>query len=94
MAGISLMMSRAIVDELRKLEAAQSEAVAADVDSGESASRLPRRRCSLAIERHAHLIQFYLMLELGYGLPDLDELLQWASQNPNPPEPDYADRLK
>jgi hypothetical protein len=36
-----------------------------------SASRLSRRRCSLAIERHAHLIQLYLMLELGYELPDL-----------------------
>jgi hypothetical protein len=55
---------------------------AADADS--SASRLPPRRGSLAVERHTHLIQLYLMLELGYELPDLDELLLWASQNPNP----------
>jgi IS4 transposase len=55
MAGISLMMSQVIVDELRKLEAKQREAEDADADSGESASRLSRRRCSLAIERHAHL---------------------------------------
>ncbi|MFC4986872.1 transposase, partial [Saliphagus infecundisoli] len=56
MAAISLMISRVIVDELHKLDAKQRE-VAADADSSESASRLPRRRCSLAIERHAHLIQ-------------------------------------
>ena len=88
MAAISLMMSRVIVDELRELEAQQRETnAAADADS--SASRLPRRRCSLAVERHAHLIQLYLMLELGYELPDLDELLLWASQNPNP----HRDRL-
>jgi IS4 transposase len=90
MAGISLMMSRVIVDELRKLEARQNETDAADADSGESASGLSRRRCSLAIKRHAHLIQLYLMLELGYELPDLDELLLWASQNPNP----HKERLR
>ncbi len=83
MAAISLMMSRVIVDELRSLEARQREAEAA-ADADESASRLPRRRCSLAVERHAHLIQLYLMVELGYDLPDLDELLLWASRNPNP----------
>ncbi|MDL0120508.1 transposase, partial [Halobacterium salinarum] len=89
MAAISLMMSRVIVDELRTLEARQQEAeAAADADS--SASRLPRRRCSLAVERHAHLIQLYLMIELGYELPDLDDLLLWASQNPNP----HRDRLR
>jgi len=88
MAAISLMMSRVIVDELRELEARQREMTAA-ADADSSASRLPRRRCSLAVERHAHLIQLYLMLELGYELPDLDELLLWASQNPNP----HRDRL-
>jgi len=88
MAAISLMMSRVIVDELRELEAQQRETNDA-ADADESASRLPRRRCSLAVERHAHLIQLYLMLELGYELPDLDELLLWASQNPNP----HRDRL-
>ena len=91
MAGISLMMSRVIVNELRKIEARQRETEpAADADLPESASRLPRRCCSLAIERHAHLIQLYLMLELGYELPDLDELLLWASQNPNP----HRERLR
>ncbi|MBS8134142.1 IS4-like element ISHvo11 family transposase, partial [Haloferax volcanii] len=89
MAAISLMMSRVIVDELRSLEARQREGeAAADADS--SASRLPRRRCSLAVERHGHLIQLYLMVELGYELPDLDELLLWASRNPNP----HRDRLR
>jgi putative transposase len=56
----------------------------------ESASRLPRRRCSLAVERHAHLIQLYLMLDLGYELLDLDELLLWTSQDPNP----HRERLR
>jgi len=89
MSAISLMMSRVIVDELRSLEARQREDEAA-ADADESASRLPRRRCSLAVERHAHLIQLYLMVELGYELPDLDELLLWASRNPNP----HRDRLR
>jgi putative transposase len=89
MAGISLMMSRVIVDELRTLEARHREAEPA-ADTDESASRLPRRRWSLAIERHAHLIQLYLMLELGYELPDLDDLLLWASRNPNP----HRERLR
>jgi len=89
MSAISLMMSRVIVDELRSLEARQrGDEAAADADS--SASRLPRRRCSLAVERHAHLIQLYLMVELGYELPDLDKLLLWASQNPNP----HRERLR
>ena len=93
MAAISLLMSRVIVDELRKLDARQRESeggTAGDADSGESASRLPRRRCSLAVERHSHLIQLYLMLELGYELPDLDELLLWVSREPNP----HRDRLR
>jgi IS4 transposase len=82
MAAISLLMSRVIVNELRRLDERQRDDEAADADA--SASRLPRRRCSLAIERHAHLIQLYLMVKLGYGLPDLDELLLWISRNPNP----------
>jgi hypothetical protein len=60
-----------------------------DAAADESASRLSRRRCSLAVERHAHLIQLYLMLELGYELPDLDELLLLVSREPNP----HRDRL-
>ena len=84
MAAISLIMSRVIVDELHKMEARRRD-VAADAD--ESASRPPRRHCSVVISRHAHLIQLYLMVELGYGLPDLDELLLWASQDPNPHRP-------
>jgi IS4 transposase len=82
MAAISLLMSRVIVDELRRLDERQRDDEAADADA--SASRLPRRRCSLAVERHAHLIQLYLMVKLGYGLPDLDDLLLWISRNPNP----------
>jgi putative transposase len=82
-------MSRVIVDELRELEAQRREMnAAADADS--SASRLSRRRCSLAVERHAHLIQLYLMVDLGYELPDLDELLLWVSRNPNP----HRERLR
>lgn len=84
MSTISLLMSRVIVDELRKLDARQQENGAADADRRESASRLPRRQCSLTVERHAHLIQLYLMLEVGDRLSDLDELLLYASQNPNP----------
>lgn len=80
MAAISLMISRVIIDELHELEAKRREAADAD----ESASRHPPRRGSLAVERHAHLIQLYLMLDLGYELPDLDELLLWASRDPNP----------
>ena len=88
MAMISLMISRVIVDELHKLDAKQREA--ADADCNESASRLPPRRGSLAVERHAHLILLYLMLELGYEPPDLDELLLWAAQNLNP----HRERLR
>jgi len=71
MATISLMISREIIDELHELEAKRRDAADAD----ESALRLPPRRGALAVERHAHLIQLYLILELGYELPDLDELL-------------------
>ena len=88
MAAISLMISREIIDELHELDAKRRRA--ADADCDESASRLPPRRGSAVIERHAHLIQLYLMVELGYELPDLDELLLWASQNPNP----HRERLR
>jgi len=86
MATISLMISRVIIDELHELEAKRRAAADAD----ESASRLPRRRGSLAVERHAHLIQLYLMIDLGYELPELDELLLWASREPNP----HRERLR
>ena len=91
MAAISLMISRVIVDELHKLDAKQSDR-AADADT--SASRLPRRRCSTAIECHSHLIYLYLMLELGYGLPDLDALLLWASRDPNPHRPRLREEVE
>lgn len=81
---ISLLISRIIVDKLRKLDARQQEAGAADADLRELASRLPRRQCSLTVERHAHLIQLYLILEMEYRLLDLDELLLRASQDLNP----------
>ncbi len=74
-------MSRVIFDELQKLNARQRES--AD-DGGAFTLRLPRRRFSTAIERHSHLIHLYLMLELGYGLPDLDALLLRSSRGLNP----------
>ena len=91
MAAISLMISRVIVDELHKLDAKPCDGAA---DADVSASRLPRRRCSTAIERHSHLIHLYLMLELGYGLPDLDALLLWASRDPNPHRPRLREEVE
>lgn len=91
MAAISLMMSRVIVDELHKLDAKQRER--AD-DAAASSPRLPRRRCSLAVERHAHLIQLYVMLNLRCDLPDLDALLLWASCDPNPHRPKLREQVE
>ena len=91
MAAISLMISREIVDELHKLDAKRRDV--ADADSRESASRLPPRRGSLAVERHAHLIQLYLMLDLGYEPPDLDDLLLWASRDQIHTENGYGETL-
>ena len=91
MAAISLMMSRVIIDKLHKMKAKRGDEAA---DADESASRPPRRQCSVAISRHAHLIQLYLMVELGYGLPDLDELLLWASQDPNPHRPRLIEEVE
>jgi len=82
----SLMISRVILDELHELDAKRRDA--ADADG--STSRLPPRRGSLAVERHTHLIQPSLIMELGYELPDLDESLLWASRNPNP----HRERLR
>ncbi|MCW8173258.1 hypothetical protein D8S78_20090 [Natrialba swarupiae] len=53
-----------------------------------------RRRCSHAVERHAHLIQLYLMLDLGYELPDLDSLLLWSSRDPNPHRPRLREQVE
>jgi IS4 transposase len=89
MAAISLLMSRVIVDELRKLDAEQRES-----DDAAASSHLPRRRCSHAVERHAHLIQLYVLLDLGYDLPDLDELLLWASRDPNPHRPRLREQVE
>ena len=86
MAAISLMISREILDVLHKLDAKRREGTEVD----ESALWFPPCRGTLAVERHSHLIQLYLMLELGYELPDLDELLLWVSQNPNP----HRERLR
>jgi len=83
MAGIQLLRSRVVVDELRTLKANQREPEAAG-EADELASRPPYRCCSLAIERHAHLIQLYLMIELGCELLDSDEPLLWASRYSNP----------
>ena len=84
-------MSRVIVDELRKLDAKRQ---GSDDDACASSARLPRRRCSHALERHAHLVQLYLMLDLGYELPDLDELLLWASRDPNPHRPRLREQVE
>jgi IS4 transposase len=83
-AAISLLLSRVIVDSLHDLERARraTSEVGGDTDADVSAA-VPRRRVSMAIERHAHLIHLYLMVELGYDLPDLDELLLWAAREPN-----------
>src|SRR6056297_191463 len=91
MAALSLLMSRVIVDELQKLDANQRDC--AD-DAEASSTRLPRRRCSHAVERHAHLIQLYLMLDLGYELPDLDSLLLWSSRDPNPHRPRLREQVE
>jgi len=82
------MRSRAVVqriNELHELNAKRPEAAVAD--SAESASRLLPCCGLLVVERHADLIP-----DLGYELPDFDELL-WASRNPNPHRNSYADRL-
>ena len=80
-AAISLMMSRVIVGELQKIDAQQRES--AD-DAAASSTRVPRGRGSTIVERHSHLIQLYVMLDLGYDPPDLDALLLWAARDPNP----------
>lgn len=91
MVALSLLMSRVIVDELRKLDAKQRES--AD-DATASSPPLPRRRCSHAVERRAHLIQLYVMLDLGYDLPNLDELLLWASRDLNPHRPRLREQVE
>jgi hypothetical protein len=83
-AAISLIMSRVIVDELQKLDAQQRES--AD-DAVASSTRVPRGRGSTIVERHSHLIYLYVMLDLGYDLPNLDALLLGASRDPNPHRP-------
>ncbi|UHQ98313.1 IS4 family transposase (plasmid) [Natrinema zhouii] len=91
MSAISLLLSRVIVDELRKLDAKQQDSVD---DAAASSSHLPQRRCSHAVERHAHLVQLYVMLDLGYELPDLDELLLWSSRDPNPHRPRLREQVE
>jgi IS4 transposase len=91
LAAISLMMSRVIVDELQELDTRQRES--ADDDTS-SSTRVPRGRCSTIVERHSHLIHLYVMLELGYDLPDLDALLLWASRDPNPHRPRLREQVE
>ncbi len=91
MAALSLLMSCVIVDELRKLDTQQREC--AD-DALTSSPRFPRRRCSHAVERHAYLIQLYVMLDWGYELPDLDTLLLWSSRDPNPHRPRLREQVE
>ena len=90
-AALLLLMSRVIVDELRKLDAKRQ---GSDDDTAASSTRLPPRRCSHALERHAHLVQLYLMLDLGYEMPDLDELLLWSSRDPNPHRPRLREQVE
>jgi IS4 transposase len=90
-AAISLMVSRVIVDELQKLDARQREN--AD-DATASSSEIPRGRGSTIVERHSHLIYLYLMVDLGYELPDLDELLLWAARDPNPHRPRLREKVE
>jgi Arc/MetJ-type ribon-helix-helix transcriptional regulator len=47
---------------------------------------------TIAVERHAHLIQLYLTIELGYELLDLDDLLLWMSRSPNARRDTSSDR--
>ena len=84
-AAISLLMSRVIIGELRKLELKQRES--AD-DAPPSSTVLTR--CGATCT----LIQFYLILDLGYDLPDLDELLLWASRDPNPHRPRLREQVE
>ena len=90
-AAISLLMSRVIVDELQQLDAKQRDS--AD-DAAASSTRVPRGRCSTIVERHSHLIHLYVMLELGYELPDLDALLLWAAREPNPHRPRLHEQVE
>ena len=90
-AAISLLMSHIIVDELQKLDAKERESVD---DAAALSTRVPRRRCSIAVERHSHLIHLYVMRDLGYPLPDLDALLLWASRDPNPHRPRLREQVE
>ncbi|RQG89901.1 hypothetical protein EA462_07775 [Natrarchaeobius halalkaliphilus] len=36
----------------------------------------------------------YMMLELGYELPDLDSLLLWSSRDPNPHRPRLREQVE
>lgn len=85
-AALSLVVSRVILEELRDLEA---EEMASDKDMAVR-ERLPRRRGSLAVERFAGIIHLYVMIDLGYDLPDLDDLLRSVAREPNP----HRDRLR
>lgn len=85
-AAVSLVISRVIYNLLCELDSKQRDI---DDDSESSSepspeSRIPLRRCVKVFSRHAFLIHFYLMRDLGYDPPDLDALLLKLSQAPNP----------
>lgn len=69
------MVSRVIVDELHTLATKQRNS---REDEGSTVA-FPRHRCSTVIEGHAGRIHLYLMLDLGYKPPNLDEVLLWPS---------------
>ena len=84
-------MIRVIVDELQQLGAKQRDSTD---EATTSSTRVPRGRCSTIVERHSHLIHLYVMLYLGYALPDLDALLLWASRDPNPHRPRLREQVE
>lgn len=63
-------------------------------DAAASSMRVPRGQGSTIRECHSHLIHLHVMHDLGYGLPDLDVLLLWASRDPNPHRPRLYKRVE
>lgn len=81
-ALISLVVSRVLLDLLREVV----DRDAADDDSDESSSRIPRRRWSRVFSRYGGLILRRIAAWLGYDPPEenLLELLLAAAIDPNP----------
>jgi len=86
--AISLLMNRVIMDELRKSGAKRQRG---DDGAYVSSACLPCRRCSHTLERHVGTA--VPVLNLGYELPGLDELLLWALRDPNPHRPRLREQV-